>query len=87
MWLSRDRTFHWKRNVYDPWSLRRLSFAGGLAKNWVIGWIFNAVGALFVAYVLAFMGGITPTDASAPAYAISAKAISVAEGKLPCHLP
>ena len=56
--------------------------AGGLAKNWVISWIFNFVGALFVAYVLAFMGGITPTDASAPAYAISAKAISVAEGKV-----
>ena len=55
---------------------------GGLAKNWVISWIFNFVGALFVAYVLAFMGGITPTDASVPAYAISAKAISVAEGKV-----
>ena len=56
--------------------------AGGLAKNWVISWIFNFVGALFVAYVLAFMGGITPTDATAPAYAISAKAISVAEAKV-----
>ena len=55
---------------------------GGLAKNWVISWIFNFVGALFVAYVLAFMGGITPTDATAPAYAISAKAIAVAEGKV-----
>lgn len=55
---------------------------GGLAKNWVLSWIFNFVGALFVAYVLAFMGGITPTDATAPAYAISAKAISVAEGKV-----
>ena len=29
---------------------------GGLAKNWVISWIFNFVGALFVAYVLAFIG-------------------------------
>ena len=52
---------------------------GGLAKNWVISWIFNFVGALFVAYVLAFMGGITPTDATAPAYAISAKAIASLE--------
>ena len=55
---------------------------GGLAKNWAISWVFNFVGALFVAYVLAFMGGICPTDASVPAYAISAKAISVAEGKV-----
>ena len=55
---------------------------GGLAKNWVISWIFNFVGALFVAYVLAFMGGITPVDTAAPAYAISAKAIAVAEGKV-----
>jgi formate/nitrite transporter len=54
----------------------------GLAKNWVISWIFNFVGALFVAYVLAFMGGITPVDTAAPAYAISAKAIAVAEGKV-----
>ena len=28
------------------------------------------------------MGGITPTDATAPAYTISAKAIAVAEGKV-----
>lgn len=55
---------------------------GGLAKNWVLSWIFNFVGALFVAYVLAFMGGICPTDATAPAYAISAKAIAVAEAKV-----
>ena len=55
---------------------------GGLAKNWVISWIFNFVGALFVAYVLAYMGGICPTDATAPAYAITTKAIAVAEGKV-----
>ena len=48
---------------------------GGLAKNWVVSWIFNFVGALFVAYVLAYMGGICPTDATAPAYAITTKAI------------
>ncbi len=28
---------------------------GGLCKNWVISWVFNFVGALFVAYVLAYM--------------------------------
>ena len=55
---------------------------GGLAKNWVVSWIFNFVGALFVAYVLAYMGGICPTDATAPAYAITTKAIAVAEGKV-----
>jgi formate/nitrite transporter len=50
---------------------------GGLAKNWVISWIFNFVGSLFVAYVLAYMGGITPADTP-----FSAKAIAVAEGKV-----
>ena len=52
---------------------------GGLAKIWVISWIFNFVGALFVAYVLAFMGGIVPAD---PTNAIAAKAIAVSEGKV-----
>ena len=52
---------------------------GGLAKNWVISWIFNFIGALFVAYVLAFMGGIVPAD---PTNAIAAKAIAVSEGKV-----
>ena len=31
---------------------------GGLCKNWVLSWVFNFVGALFVAYVLAYMSGI-----------------------------
>jgi formate/nitrite transporter len=52
---------------------------GGLAKNWVLSWIFNFVGALFVAYVLAFMGGIVPAD---PSNAIAAKAIAVSEAKV-----
>jgi formate/nitrite transporter len=52
---------------------------GGLAKNWVLSWIFNFVGALFVAYVLAFMGGIVPAD---PTNAIAAKAIAVSQGKV-----
>ncbi len=50
---------------------------GGLAKNWVISWLFNFVGALFVAYVLAFMGGIITSDP-----AIQAGAIKVATGKV-----
>ena len=50
---------------------------GGLAKNWVLSWLFNFVGALFVAYVLAFMGGIITSDP-----AIQAGAIKVATGKV-----
>ena len=61
---------------------------GGLAKNWVISWIFNFVGALFVAYVLAYMGGITFTAAAKGSAAYNstapfmAKAIGVAEPKV-----
>jgi len=61
---------------------------GGLTKNWVISWIFNFVGALFVAYVLAYMGGITFTGAEvgSKAYNTTApfmqKAIAVAEPKV-----
>ena len=51
----------------------------GLCKNWVISWIFNFVGALFVAYVLAFMSGIVPAD---PTNAIAAIAIAVSEAKV-----
>ena len=49
---------------------------GGLAKNWVISWIFNFVGALFVAYVLAYMGGIVSDPV------IAKKATTVAAGKV-----
>lgn len=31
---------------------------GGLAKNWIGSWVFNLIGSLFVAYVLAYMTGI-----------------------------
>ena len=55
---------------------------GGLAKNWVLSWLFNFVGALFVAYVLAYMGGIMPTDSSNPAYVITEKAIAVSTAKV-----
>jgi formate/nitrite transporter len=55
---------------------------GGLAKNWVLSWLFNFVGALFVAYVLAFMGGIMPTDPSNAAYPITEKAMAVAGAKV-----
>lgn len=46
---------------------------GGLCKNWVISWIFNFVGALFVAYVLAYMSGIA-TD---PVIAAGATKVAV----------
>ncbi|MDL2246116.1 formate/nitrite transporter family protein [Methanobrevibacter sp. OttesenSCG-928-K11] len=49
---------------------------GGLAKNWVVSWIFNFVGALFVAYVLAYLSGIM-TDP-----ALATGAISVATKKV-----
>ena len=61
---------------------------GGLTKNWVISWIFNFVGALFVAYVLAYMGGITFTAAAEGTKAYNAtlpfmtKATTVATGKV-----
>ncbi len=47
---------------------------GGLCKKlWVISWIFNFVGALFVAYVLAYMSGIA-TD---PVIAAGATKVAV----------
>lgn len=50
---------------------------GGLARNWIVSWIFNFVGALFVAYVLAYLGGVILADP-----AITAGAIKVATGKV-----
>jgi len=38
------------------------STIGGLTKNWVISWVLNFVGALFVAYVLAYLTGILTAD-------------------------
>lgn len=35
---------------------------GGLAKNWSISWVLNFVGALFVAYVFAYLAGILTVD-------------------------
>ena len=49
---------------------------GGLCKNWVLSWVFNFVGALFVAYVLAYMSGIA-TDS-----VIAAGATKVAAAKV-----
>ena len=49
---------------------------GGLAKNWVLSWVFNFVGALFVAYVLAYLTGIATADP------VSANAIGVAKAKV-----
>jgi len=34
----------------------------GLIRNWVGSWVFNLVGALFVAYVLAYLTGILTAD-------------------------
>jgi formate/nitrite transporter len=53
---------------------------GGLAKNWVVSWIFNFVGALFVAFVLAYMGGLFPADS---AFATKATAVAAAKVKMP----
>ncbi|KZX13902.1 formate/nitrite transporter family protein [Methanobrevibacter oralis] len=52
------------------------SSIGGLAKNWVFSWVFNFVGAIFVAFVLAYLSGIA-TDP-----VISAGAIKVASAKV-----
>lgn len=49
---------------------------GGLARNWIVSWIFNFVGALFVAYVLAYLGGVVAEPT------ISAGAMAVAETKI-----
>ena len=53
---------------------------GGLAKNWVLSWLFNFVGALFVAYVLAYMGGLFPADS---AFTAKATAVAAAKVKMP----
>ena len=49
---------------------------GGLAKNWVLSWVFNFVGALFVAFVLAYMGGLFPAES---AFATKATAVATAK--------
>ena len=53
---------------------------GGLAKNWVISWIFNFVGSLFVAFVLANMSGIIAGDT---VFAQKAASVAAAKVKLP----
>ena len=34
----------------------------GLGKNWVVSWIFNFIGAVFVAYVFAYLAGILTVE-------------------------
>ena len=51
----------------------------GLVKNWVVSWIFNFVGALFVAYVLAFMTGIVAPSGAGAAFAKTAVATASAK--------
>lgn len=36
---------------------------GSLAKNWIGSWVFNLIGSIFVAYVLAYMTGIMAPEA------------------------
>jgi formate/nitrite transporter len=57
-------------------ALKGKSTIGGLAKNWIVSWIFNFVGALFVAYVLAYLSGVMSDPA------ITAGAIKVATNKV-----
>lgn len=50
-------------NMYMPFGI----LAGkaswmGLIRNWVGSWVFNLIGALFVAYVLAYLTGILTAD-------------------------
>ena len=56
---------------------------GGLAKNWVLSWIFNFVGSLFVAFVLANMSGIIAVTDPANIYSAKAAAVAAAKVKLP----
>jgi len=50
---------------------------GALVKNWVLSWVFNFVGAIFVAYVLAFATGLV-----GPETAFAGKAMAVAYPKV-----
>ena len=54
---------------------------GGLAKNWVVSWIFNFVGAVFVAFVLAYMTGIIGAT-EGPNAVITQGAMKVAADKV-----
>ena len=59
--------------------LDKKASVGGLAKNWIVSWIFNFVGALFVAYVLAFMTGIVAPTGAGAAFAKTAVATTTAK--------
>lgn len=49
--------------MYMPMGiLEGKSTLSGLAKNWSISWVFNFVGALFVAYVFAYLAGILTVE-------------------------
>ena len=62
--------------------LDEVSSLKGLTRNWILSWIFNFIGALFIAYVIAYLGGIMPADPAAPTYAITQKAVGVAQSKV-----
>jgi formate/nitrite transporter len=48
----------------------------GLTKNWVLSWVFNFVGAVFVAFVLAYLTGILTAEP------FTAKITGVVEAKM-----
>ena len=50
-------------NMYMPFGVLQGKASWlGLIRNWVGSWVFNLVGALFVAYVLAYLTGILTAD-------------------------
>ena len=68
--------------------LQKTASLKGLLKNWTFTWVFNFAGALLIAFVIAYLGGVMPTDPSALGYIITQKAIAVAESKIamPIHV-
>ena len=54
----------------------------GLAKNWIVSWFFNFIGAIFVAYVLAFMTGIVAPTGTGVEFAKTAVATTTAKMNL-----
>lgn len=54
----------------------------GLVRNWILSWIFNFVGALFVAYVLAYLSGAIFVDSAVTSEAMGMAMVKV---NLPWH--
>ena len=63
-------------NMYMPFGILQGEASWyGLIRNWVGSWVFNLIGALFVAYVLAVVSGVLTADPWA------ATAITIAKTK------